>query len=146
MNFRLMMDRRRIPTFFLPIGAVVAELGVGGLCYYLEIQTAIQQGTLPVSQGYFFAANLDCPDLMNIFRAVMQKPVTNAFLNNLLTEYKKVKPDPNNTKPIPVKKQFKGLASIKATFEKGLGIFVREASCKTPAFSAVAVPYSSSLS
>ncbi len=28
-----------------------------------EIQAAIQQGNLPVSQGYLFAANLDCPDL-----------------------------------------------------------------------------------
>jgi ParB family chromosome partitioning protein len=28
-----------------------------------EIQTAIRQGTFPVSQGYLFAANLDCPDL-----------------------------------------------------------------------------------
>jgi hypothetical protein len=30
-----------------------------------EIQAAIRAGTLPVSQGYFFAANLDCPDLRN---------------------------------------------------------------------------------
>jgi hypothetical protein len=29
-----------------------------------EIQAAIRQETLPVSQGYVFAANLDCPDLM----------------------------------------------------------------------------------
>ena len=29
-----------------------------------EIQMAIQQGNLPVSQGYLFAANLECPDLM----------------------------------------------------------------------------------
>jgi hypothetical protein len=28
------------------------------------IRTAIQQGNLPVSQGYLFAANPDCPDLM----------------------------------------------------------------------------------
>ncbi|MCX5808547.1 MAG: hypothetical protein NTX36_04120 [Proteobacteria bacterium] len=30
-----------------------------------EIQTAIRQRTLPVSQGYLFAANLECPDLRN---------------------------------------------------------------------------------
>jgi hypothetical protein len=29
-----------------------------------EIQTAIREVNLPVSQGYLFAANLDCPDLM----------------------------------------------------------------------------------
>jgi len=28
-----------------------------------EIQTAIREGNLPVSQGYLFAANLECPDL-----------------------------------------------------------------------------------
>jgi len=30
-----------------------------------EIQAAIRAGNLPVSQGYLFAANLDCPDLRN---------------------------------------------------------------------------------
>jgi hypothetical protein len=30
-----------------------------------EIQATIRQETLPVSQGYVFAANLDCPDLRN---------------------------------------------------------------------------------
>jgi len=30
-----------------------------------EIQSAIRAGNLPVSQGYLFAANLDCPDLRN---------------------------------------------------------------------------------
>ena len=30
-----------------------------------EIQAAIRSGTLQVSQGYLFAANLDCPDLRN---------------------------------------------------------------------------------
>ncbi|MCX5816494.1 MAG: hypothetical protein NTX75_09690 [Proteobacteria bacterium] len=29
-----------------------------------EIQAAIRAGNLPVSQGYLFAANLECPDLM----------------------------------------------------------------------------------
>ena len=29
-----------------------------------EIRTAIAEGTLPVSQGYLFASNLECPDLM----------------------------------------------------------------------------------
>ncbi|MCX5813122.1 MAG: hypothetical protein NT178_11335 [Proteobacteria bacterium] len=28
-----------------------------------EIQAEIQAGNLPVSQGYLFAANLDCPDI-----------------------------------------------------------------------------------
>jgi len=47
-------------------------------------------------------------------------------LENRLTAYKKVKPDPNNTKPVSVKKQVKGIASMKTTFEKGLGTYIRE--------------------
>jgi ParB family chromosome partitioning protein len=91
-----------------------------------EIQTAISDGTLPVSQGYLFASNLDCPDLMQIFTNIMKTPVTNATLNNLLSAYKKVKPDPGNTKPIPVKKHVAGLVSMKTAFENGLGTYVRE--------------------
>ncbi|MCX5811061.1 MAG: hypothetical protein NT178_00730, partial [Proteobacteria bacterium] len=91
-----------------------------------EIQTAISAGNLPVSQGYLFAANLECPDRTKIFDAVIKTPVTNATLDRMLTAYKKAKPDPNNTKPVSVKKQVKGLVSMKATFDKGLGTYVRE--------------------
>ncbi|MCX5815411.1 MAG: hypothetical protein NTX75_04100 [Proteobacteria bacterium] len=41
-----------------------------------EIQATIRAGNLPVSQGYLFAANLDCPDRDKIFEAVMKTPVT----------------------------------------------------------------------
>ncbi|MCX5813887.1 MAG: hypothetical protein NT178_15265, partial [Proteobacteria bacterium] len=61
-----------------------------------------------------------------IFDAVIKTPVTNATLERMLTAYKKVKPDPNNTKPVSVKKQVKGLVSMKTTFDKGLGTYVRE--------------------
>ena len=91
-----------------------------------EIQAAIQSGTLPVSQGYLFAANLDCSDLMKIFEAILKAPVTNAALNNLLTAWKKPKPDPGDPKPIPVKKHVAGLVSMKTSFEKGVGTYVRE--------------------
>ena len=37
--------------------------GLSLLKFFDEIQTAIRQGNLPVSQGYLFAANLECPDL-----------------------------------------------------------------------------------
>jgi len=40
-----------------------------------EIQAALREGKLPVSQGYLFAANLDNPDLVKIFNEVMKKPV-----------------------------------------------------------------------
>jgi len=91
-----------------------------------EIQAAIQSGNLPVSQGYLFASNLDCPDLKNIFDAAIKTPVTNSTLERMLTAYKKVKPDPNDIKPVSVKKQVKGIASMKATFDKGITTYIRE--------------------
>ncbi|MCG6536757.1 MAG: hypothetical protein L7F78_19130, partial [Syntrophales bacterium LBB04] len=72
------------------------------------------------------AANLDCPDLMKIFTDILKTPVTYTALERMLTAYKKVKPDSTNKKPIPVKKQVKSLASVKSTFEKGLGTYARE--------------------
>ena len=45
-----------------------------------EIQMAIREENFPVSQGYIFAANLDCPDLIKIFQDIMKTPVTNATL------------------------------------------------------------------
>jgi ParB family chromosome partitioning protein len=91
-----------------------------------EIQAAISTGNLPVSQGYLFASNLDCPDLMQIFTDILKTPVTYLTLENRLTAYKKPKPDPNNTKPVSVKRQVKGLVSIKTDFDKGLGTYIRE--------------------
>ncbi|MCX5805339.1 MAG: hypothetical protein NT010_04615 [Proteobacteria bacterium] len=91
-----------------------------------EIQAAITAGNLPVSQGYLFATNLDCPDLMTIFTDILKTPVTYTTLEGRLIAYKKVKPDPNNTKPKSVKKQVKGLISIKTDFEKGIGTYIRE--------------------
>ena len=45
-----------------------------------EMQSSLKEGTLPVSQGYIFASNLDNPSLMKIFNDVLEKPVTNPQL------------------------------------------------------------------
>ena len=84
-----------------------------------EIRMAISDGTLPVSQGYLFAANLDCPDLEKIFQDIMKTPVTNATLNNLLTAYEKVKPDLGDPKPIPMTKQVAYLRTTRSYMEMG---------------------------
>ncbi len=91
-----------------------------------EIQAAIRAENLPVSQGYLFAANLDCPDLMKIFTDILKTPVTYITLESRLTAYKKVKPDMGKTKPVPVKKYVAGIVSMKTGFEKDLGTYVRE--------------------
>ncbi|MCX5806180.1 MAG: ParB/RepB/Spo0J family partition protein [Proteobacteria bacterium] len=91
-----------------------------------DIQAEIRSGNPPLSQGYLFAANLDCPDFMEIFTDILKTPVTYKSLESRLTAYKKVKPAPTKTKPITVMKQVKSIASIKTDFEKGIGTYIRE--------------------
>jgi hypothetical protein len=90
-----------------------------------EIRAAIQQGNLPVSQGYLFAANLECPDLVTIFETIMKTPVTNVMLERMLTEYKKVKRDLSGMKPIPLTKQYASLRSIETVIQKGAGKYAK---------------------
>ena len=90
-----------------------------------EIQAEIQAGNLPVSQGYLFAANLECPDRDKIFEAIMKTPVTNATLNNLLTAWKKVKPVPGVTRLVPMKKQIVSLRSFESRIETGFAKYTR---------------------
>ena len=91
-----------------------------------EIQVAIRAGNLPVSQGYLFAANLDCPDLMKIFDNIINKPVTNDTLDGMLTEYKKVKRDLSGMKPKPLTKQYASLRSIKTVIQRSAGKYAKE--------------------
>jgi hypothetical protein len=85
-----------------------------------KIQDEIVAGTLPVSQGYIFAANFASPDFFTISDEIMEKPVTNAKLERILTEYKKAKPRTNN-KPIPMKKKVEVLQNAKSHFENKTG-------------------------
>ena len=84
-----------------------------------EIRTAISEGILPVSQGYLFAANLDCPTRDKIFEAVMKAPVTYLALEKLLTAYKKVKPDPGVIRLPSMTKQVAVLRSVESHIEMG---------------------------
>jgi ParB family transcriptional regulator, chromosome partitioning protein len=90
-----------------------------------EIQAAIREEKLPVSQGYLFAANLECPGRAKIFQDIMKKPVTNPVLNNLLTAYKKVKPAPGVTKLVPMKKQIESLRSFESRIETGFAKYTK---------------------
>ena len=90
-----------------------------------EIQTEIRAVNLSVSQGYLFAANLDCPDRMQIFASIMKTPVTNPVLNNLLTAWKKAKPVPGATKLVPMTKQIANLRSFESSIETGFAKYTR---------------------
>jgi hypothetical protein len=84
-----------------------------------EVQAAIRAGNLSVSQGYLFAANLDCPDRDKIFEAVMKAPVTYLALEKSLTAWKKPQPDPGDPKPIPMTKQVAYLRTTRSYMEMG---------------------------
>ena len=90
-----------------------------------EIQAAVRQETLSVSQGYLFAANLECPDRDKIFEAIIKTPVTNATLNNLFTAYRKVKPEPGTTKPLPMTRQIASLRSVESRIETGFATYTK---------------------
>jgi ParB family chromosome partitioning protein len=49
-----------------------------------EIQNALREGAIGVSQGYIFAANLDHPYLMDIFQKAVGEGFTNAELEKAL--------------------------------------------------------------
>jgi len=96
-----------------------------------KIQDVISAGKLPVSQGYLFAANLANPNFFTIFDEVMEKPVTNAKLENMLTAYKNnknlssgaVAGGKTNNKPVSIKKKVAVLQNAKTYFEKKTGIY-----------------------
>ena len=90
-----------------------------------EIQAAIREEKLPVSQGYLFAANLECPDRDKIFEAVMKTPVTYIALERMLTAYKKVKPEPGKTKSLPMTRQIASLRSVESRIETGFATYTK---------------------
>lgn len=54
-----------------------------------EIQGALREGKLGVSQGYIFAANLDHPNMMGIFQEAVGEGFTNAGLEKALKKGRK---------------------------------------------------------
>ncbi len=82
------------------------------------IQEALRKEALLVSQGYLFAANLDCPDLMRIFESIMATPVTNATLEKMLTAHRKVKPATPTAPALTLSKQHKSIAAMTKTIDK----------------------------
>jgi len=47
------------------------------------------------------------------------------FLSNLLTAYKKVKPEPGKTKPLPMKRQIESIRSVESRIQTGLATYTK---------------------
>jgi hypothetical protein len=88
-----------------------------------EIQNALREGKLGVSQGYIFAANLDHPNLLNIFQeAIGEAGFTNAELEKALK--KGLKPaTPNSLRKRPFSLYRRSVQSMKTGIEEQADAF-----------------------
>ena len=62
-----------------------------------EIQDALRYGKIPLSHAYLFAAELDNPGLMTIFKSLLEKPLTYEALKRRLNEARKQEADQAGT-------------------------------------------------
>ncbi|MCX5811568.1 MAG: ParB/RepB/Spo0J family partition protein [Proteobacteria bacterium] len=88
-----------------------------------EIQAAIREGKLPVSQGYIFASHLDCVDLKKVFDSIMAQPVTNSTLERMLT--RKSEPPKKPAHPT-LSRQRTSVKSIRTAIEENAGKYKKE--------------------
>ncbi len=84
------------------------------------IQSALKEGTLPVSQGYVFAANLDNPSLVKIFNDVLEKPVTNDQLKMKFVAAAQTGKAKAAWSPQPIKNLRAKVKSVQAMLEIGV--------------------------
>ncbi|MCX5811140.1 MAG: ParB/RepB/Spo0J family partition protein [Proteobacteria bacterium] len=88
-----------------------------------EIQAAIREGKLPVSQGYIFASHLDFADSKKVFDSVMAQPVTNATLERMLTQ--KTEPPKQPAHPT-LSRQRTSVKNIRNAIEENAGKYTKE--------------------
>ena len=87
-----------------------------------EIQNALREGVLGVSQGYIFAANLDHPYLMDIFHeAVNEVGFTNAELEKALK--KALKPATESVRKRPFSLYRRSVQSVRSNIEEQVDAF-----------------------
>jgi ParB family chromosome partitioning protein len=88
-----------------------------------EIQAAIREGKLPVSQGYIFSSHLDYPDFKKVFDSVITQPVTNSTLERLLTQ--KTEPPKKPAHPT-LARQKTSVKNIRTAIEENAGKYTKE--------------------
>jgi ParB family chromosome partitioning protein len=66
-----------------------------------KISDAVKTGAVPVSQGYILAANLENPGLMTVFESILENPVTNKRLTELLKKAAQADTAPPEEAPSP---------------------------------------------
>jgi ParB-like chromosome segregation protein Spo0J len=86
-----------------------------------EIQNALREGRIGVSQGYIFAANLGHPRLMEIFQAALGEGFTNADLEKELK--KETKPTTGGVRKRPFSLYRRSVRSVKSGIEGQVAAF-----------------------
>jgi ParB-like chromosome segregation protein Spo0J len=86
-----------------------------------EIQNALREGRLNVSQGYIFAANLGHPNLLEIFQAALGEGFTNAGLEKKLK--KETKPATGGVRKRPFSLYRRSIQSVKSGIEEHVAAF-----------------------
>jgi ParB-like chromosome segregation protein Spo0J len=82
-----------------------------------EIQTAVKEGTITVSQGYIFAANLDSPGLMRIFNDALNKPMTNNALTMAFVAAAQADKAKTAKQPQPVQRLRNNIKSVRTIID-----------------------------
>jgi len=83
----------------------------------VEIQTAVKEGTITVSQGYIFAANLDSPALMRIFNDALNKPTTNNALKMAFVAAAQAGKAKRTNDPHPVQRLRNNIKSVRTIID-----------------------------
>jgi ParB family transcriptional regulator, chromosome partitioning protein len=87
-----------------------------------EIKNALREGTIGVSQGYIFAANLDHPCLMEIFQEAIEKEgFTNAGLERELKKGRK--PATESVRKRPFSLYRRSVQSVRSGIEEQVDAF-----------------------
>jgi ParB-like chromosome segregation protein Spo0J len=86
-----------------------------------EIQNALREGRLGVSQGYLFAANLGHPNLLEIFQAALGEGFTNAGLEKELK--RETKPTTGGVRKRPFSLYRRSVRSVKSGIEEHVAAF-----------------------
>jgi ParB-like chromosome segregation protein Spo0J len=124
-------DQSRTENEFVPTVGTTSQLSGKSITSLLrsfsllklpgEIQAAVKEGLITVSQGYIFAANLDNPGLMETFNAALATSLTNAALESKLAAFTKVTRSLSGMRPKPFAKFYLSLRSVKTSITKSAG-------------------------
>ena len=124
-------DPQRVPDAFSPIiGEIVKFTGksintiINGLTLLRlpdTIQQGLKSGIASSTIGYVFAANIDCPRIMNVYRSFLKSPKTAEALKRLFKQYQDADAAEQSGQAVakkPFQRFYDDMKSTRAVIEK----------------------------